>query len=50
MIVEEISVNHLEKWNVETGSGNISHDSKEFFEIIGIKVSNTFDREVGKKG
>jgi len=50
MIVEEIDVKDLEKWNIETGSGNISHDSKEFFEIIGIKVSNTFDREVGKKG
>jgi len=50
MIVEEIGVKDLEKWNIEIKSGNISHDSKGFFEIIGIKVSNTFDREVGKKG
>ena len=26
------------------------HDSKGFFEIIGVKVTNTFDREVGKQG
>ena len=50
MIVEEIDVKNLEKWNIGIESGNISHDSKEFFEIIGVKVSNTFDREVGKKG
>jgi dTDP-4-dehydro-6-deoxy-alpha-D-glucopyranose 2,3-dehydratase len=50
MIVEEIGVKDLEKWNIETESGNISHDSKGFFEVIGVKVSNTFDREVGKEG
>ena len=50
MIVEEIDVKNLEKWNIEKKSGNISHDSKGFFEIIGVKVSNTFDREVGKEG
>jgi len=50
MIVEEIDIRKLEKWNIEMKSGNISHDSKGFFEIIGIKVSNTFDREVGKEG
>ncbi len=50
MIVEEIDVKNLEKWNIEEKTGNIYHDSKEFFEIIGVKVSNTFDREVGKKG
>jgi len=50
MIVEEIDLKNLEKWNIEMKSGNISHDSKAFFEIIGIKVSNTFNREVGKEG
>ena len=50
MTVEEIGINDLDKWNVELKSGNISHDSKGFFEVIGVKVSNTFDREVGKKG
>ena len=50
MIVEEIGINDLDKWNVDKNSGNITHDSGGFFEVIGVKVSNTFDREVGKKG
>ena len=50
MIVEQIGINDLQKWSVDKESGNIRHDSNSFFEIIGIKVSNTFDREVGKKG
>ena len=50
MTVQEIGINDLDKWNVDNNSGNISHDSKGFFEVIGIKVTNTFDREVGKKG
>ena len=50
MVVEEVGINDLDKWNVDKESGNITHDSKGFFEIIGIKVTNTFDREVGKQG
>ena len=50
MVVEQVGINDLDKWNVDKESGNIHHDSKGFFEIIGIKVTNTFDREVGKKG
>ena len=50
MIIEEIDINNLDKWNVDKDSGNITHDSGGFFEVIGVKVSNTFDREVGKKG
>jgi oxidase EvaA len=50
MTVEEIGINELDKWNVSSTTGNISHESKGFFEVIGVKVSNTFDREVGKEG
>ena len=50
MIVEEIGIIDLDKWIVDKNSGNITHDSGGFFEVIGVKVSNTFDREVGKKG
>ena len=50
MIVEEVGIKDLEKWNIEKETGNIFHDSKGFFKIIGVKVSNTFDREVGKEG
>ena len=50
MTVQEIGINDLDKWSVDNNSGNISHDSKGFFEVIGVKVTNTFDREVGKQG
>ncbi len=50
MLVEEIGINDLEKWNMDPNSGNVKHESGGFFQIIGVKVSNTFDREVGKKG
>ena len=50
MLVEEIGIHDLDKWNVDSNSGNITHDSGGFFQVIGVKVSNTFDREVGKKG
>jgi len=50
MIVEEIGINDLDKWNVDPNSGDIKHESGGFFEVIGVKASNTFDREVGKKG
>ena len=50
MIVEEIGIKDLEKWNIDEKSGNIFHDPRGFFEVIGVRVSNTFDREVGKKG
>ena len=50
MIVEEIGINDLDKWNVDPSSGNVKHESGGFFEVIGVKASNTFDREVGKKG
>lgn len=50
MVVEEIGINELDKWTVDKKSGNIRHESGGFFEIIGVKVRNTFDREVGPKG
>ena len=50
MVVEEIGLKDLDKWDVDSNSGNVKHESGGFFEVIGVKVSNTFDREVGKKG
>ena len=50
MVVEEIGINDLDKWNVDPDTGNIKHESGGFFEVIGVKALNTFDREVGKKG
>ena len=50
MVVKEIGINELDKWSVDSPSGNVKHESGGFFEVIGIRVSNTFEREVGKKG
>lgn len=50
MQISEIGITQLDKWLIDKETGNISHSSGGFFEIIGIKVSNTFDREVGKQG
>ena len=49
MTVEEIGINELEKWSVNSKTGNIAHETGGFFEIIGVRATNTFDREVGKK-
>ena len=38
MTVKEIGVNEIERWDVDENSGNISHNPKGFFEIIGVKV------------
>ena len=38
MIVEEIGINELDKWNVDPNSGNIKHESGGFFEVIGVKA------------
>jgi len=50
MTVEEIEIKDLDKWKVDSNTGNIKHDSGGFFEVIGVKAKNTFDREVGPKG
>jgi hypothetical protein len=34
MTVQEIGINDLDKWDVSSMTGNISHESKGFFEII----------------
>jgi oxidase EvaA len=50
MQVEEIGINKLDKWKTDPETGNIKHETGGFFEVIGIKATNTFDREVGPKG
>lgn len=50
MIVEEIGINQLDKWKVDPNDGNIRHDSGGFFEVIGVRVTKTVDREVGEGG
>jgi oxidase EvaA len=50
MKVEEIGINQLDKWKTDPNTANIKHDSGGFFEVIGVKVTKTVDREVGSKG
>ena len=49
-LAKKEAIKDLDKWDVEPSSGNVKHESGGFFEVIGVKTSNTFDREVGKKG
>jgi dTDP-4-dehydro-6-deoxy-alpha-D-glucopyranose 2,3-dehydratase len=46
MEMKEVPINELNKWKVDTKTGNISHESGEFFSIIGVRTSNTSMREV----
>jgi len=43
--VEEIGVNELDHWNIDKNTGNIYHDSNDFFIIRGIRVKIS-NREV----
>ncbi|CAN5153803.1 hypothetical protein BH11PAT1_BH11PAT1_2450 [soil metagenome] len=44
--VQEVGINDLDKWQVDSLTGNISHESNKFFTMIGIKVSKAIGREV----
>ena len=46
MVVSEIGINELEKWKIDPETGNIVHDSGEFFTVTGVRVSHTTKREV----
>lgn len=45
VVVGEKPINQLRRWVVDPDTGTISHESGEFFRIIGIEISNS-DREV----
>lgn len=47
MEISEIGINKLEKWKVDSETGDISHESGGFFSVVGIRVANTVNREVG---
>ena len=46
MEASKIGINQLEKWNIDQKTGNIVHESGEFFTVIGVKVVSTLHREV----
>ncbi|MCC7106232.1 MAG: NDP-hexose 2,3-dehydratase family protein, partial [Chloroflexi bacterium] len=45
MEVEEIPMQQLERWRVDPETGAISHQTGEFFRVIGINVRNASQRE-----
>ncbi len=50
MQVKEIPLNEVRGWYSDPETGDICSQSGEFFYIHGVRVSNTDNREVGKKG
>lgn len=50
MQVEEIPLNQVKGWSVDPETGNIVHDSNDFFVINGARVRSSKNREVGDKG
>lgn len=44
--VKELNIRDLDNWHVDKKTGNIGHNSKRFFTMIGIKVSEAKGREV----
>ena len=45
MKVKKVKVNELKDWKNDSG-GNLFHKSKQFFEVIGIKIASANEREV----
>lgn len=46
MQVTEMPITALEKWKVDAETGNIEHETGGFFSVVGVRVSNTVNREV----
>ena len=43
---KEIGINELENWETDQKTGNIYHESGQFFSVMGVKISGADDREV----
>ena len=50
MQVEEIPLNQVRDWYTDPETGNMHHQSGEFFHIHGVRICNSDSREVGKDG
>lgn len=48
--VSEINLKDVRSWYADKEKGNILHESKGFFKIIGVRVSNAAFREQGSDG
>lgn len=50
MEIQKIPLKELRKWSIKNNQGLIEHETKNFFSIIGLRISNTPFREVGTSG
>ncbi len=50
MHIEEIPLNQAEGWAIDPETGNIAHESGEFFRIHGVRVNQAGQREVYRGG
>ena len=48
MKIKKINLNRTRDWIIDNKTGNISHNSKNFFTILGVNIYGTKKREVGK--
>ena len=50
MKVEDIPLRETRGWTIDSETGDVSHESREFFSVHGVRVTETTSREVGAKG
>lgn len=50
MQVDDIPLNETRGWIIDAHTGNVRHESGEFFTVHGVRVTQTTDREVGSQG
>ena len=50
MKVKQIPLNSLKKWKISKNNSRISHETNNFFSVLGLRITETIAREVGKKG
>ena len=50
MKIQKIPLKELRKWSIKNNQELIEHETKSFFSIIGLRISNTPFREVGASG
>lgn len=44
--VTQIPIKELDKWHTDPTTGDISHESGRFFQVVGVKTEGAHDREV----
>ncbi len=50
MLVEDLPMNEARGWTIDPQTGNVAHESGEFFTVHGIRISHSGSREVGGQG